>query len=47
MSVSGMVQSPRFFDRAQGLLQAKRKSVMPAQAGIQTHHPPGYRFPTV
>ena len=31
----GMVEIPRPFDRAQGMLQAKRKSVMPAQAGIQ------------
>jgi len=30
-----MVEIRRPFDRAQGMLQAKRGSVMPAQAGIQ------------
>jgi len=30
-----MVEIPRPFDGAQGMLQAKKKSVMPAQAGIQ------------
>ena len=35
MSLSGMVEMPRPFDGAQGMLQAERKSVMPANAGIQ------------
>jgi len=35
MSLSGMIDIPRPFDRAQGMLHAKRSSVMPAQAGIQ------------
>jgi hypothetical protein len=30
MSLSGMVEIPRPFDRAQDMLQAKRKSVIPA-----------------
>ena len=30
-----MVEMPRPFDRAQGILQPKRSSVMPAHAGIQ------------
>jgi hypothetical protein len=34
MFLSGMVEIPRPFDGAQGMLQAKRKSVMPAKAGI-------------
>ncbi|HSQ13680.1 MAG TPA: hypothetical protein VLM90_11695 [Candidatus Deferrimicrobium sp.] len=33
--------------RAQDMFQEKSRSVIPAQAGIQTHHPPGYRFSTV
>ena len=35
MSLAGMVEIPRPFDVAQDMLQAKRYSVMPAQAGIQ------------
>jgi len=35
MSFSGMVEIPRPFDGAQGMLQAKTKSVMRVQAGIQ------------
>ena len=35
MSLSAMVEIPRPFDGAQGMLQAKRRSVMPAHAGIQ------------
>ena len=35
MSLSGMDEILRSFDRAQGVLEAKRSSVMPAQAGIQ------------
>ena len=35
MSLSGMVEIPRPFEGAQGMLEAKRKSVMPANAGIQ------------
>lgn len=31
----GMVETFRPFDRTQHMLQAKRKSVMPADAGIQ------------
>ena len=31
---SGMVEVPRPFDRAQDMLQAKGKFVMPAKAGI-------------
>ena len=32
LSLSGMVEIPRPFDGAQGMLQAKRRSVMPAQS---------------
>jgi len=39
MFVLGMVEIPHF--------QAKRSSVMPAQADIQVHHPQGYRFSTM
>ena len=35
VSLSRMVEIPRLFDRAQDMFQAKRRSVMPAQAGIQ------------
>ena len=35
MSLSGMVEIPRPFAMTADMLQAKRSSVMPAEAGIQ------------
>jgi hypothetical protein len=35
MSLSGMVEIPRPFDSVQGMLEAKRSFVMPAQVGIE------------
>ncbi len=49
MSLSGMVEIPRPFDLAQGMLEAKGKLVMPAKAGIQVmdsvRHTVGKRYP--
>ena len=35
MSLSGMVEIPRPFDRVQGMLKARRRSVMPVKASIE------------
>jgi hypothetical protein len=35
MTLSAIVEIHRPFDGAQGMLQAKRNSVMPANAGVQ------------
>ena len=41
MSLSGVVEIPRPFDRAQDMLQAKRRSVMPAPDQSRGQAPAG------